>query len=95
MTSHDVSYSFSPAAWQLLTPAHLGEAGLVAVFDHADEVGGSGRHKLGPERPHDRVQKQGTVGKQRHRWSEPSHSFFPSQYFYLTLKAAQKDHKQS
>lgn len=60
MTSQDVTNSFSgsvgsPPASLLLKPAHLGEAGLVAVFDHADEVGGSGRHKLGPERPHDRI----------------------------------------
>lgn len=55
--------SGSLAVLLLIKSAHLGEAGLVAVFDHADEVGGSGRHKLGPECPHDRIQQQSTVGK--------------------------------
>lgn len=43
----------------------LWEAGLVAVFDHTDEVCGSGCNKLWPERPHYWIQKQSTVGKQR------------------------------
>ena len=41
----------------------LREAGLIAVFDHTDEVCGSGRNKLWPERPHDWIQQQGTVGE--------------------------------
>lgn len=37
------------------TPSDLREAGLVAVFDHTDEVGGSGCDELWPECPHDRI----------------------------------------
>lgn len=59
-------YLFIHIRWittlRLLMSSDLGEAGLVAVFDHTDEVGGSGRHKLGPERPHDWIQQQGTMG---------------------------------
>ncbi len=40
-------------ALQVFMPSDLWEAGLVAVFDHTDEVGGSGCNKLWPERPHD------------------------------------------
>ena len=43
--------------------SNLRESCLITVLDHADEVGGSRRDKLRPERPHHRVQQQGTVGK--------------------------------
>lgn len=39
----------------------LWKASLVAVFDHADEIGGAGGDKLGSECPHDWIQQQSTV----------------------------------
>ncbi len=50
---------------QQLMPSDLREAGLVAVFDHADEVGGPRCDKLWSERPHDWIQQQGTVGNRK------------------------------
>lgn len=43
----------------------LWEAGVFAVFDHADKIGGSGCNKLGSKRSHYWVQKQGTVKKKQ------------------------------
>ena len=51
-TINGYATDFAPDLWK---------AGLIAVFDHADEVCRPGGHELGPERPHDGIQQQGTL----------------------------------
>lgn len=47
----------------------LWETRLITVFDHTDEVSGSGCNKLWSERPHDWIQEQGAAQKQENNLS--------------------------